>query len=182
MNNYQGNINLKDFINVNNIIDNDNNYKNYPFSKEQEIINNIYDSEEMYNNISGSKNKINQNINNNNKMEFDFIQSPAGIKLNNNQLNNLIRNKGNIQNMNNNNKINNNFINNNNNNNINNINNSVKIANRNYKVIDYNNNGAGMIPKNNAFAFNNNKNRGNLNPTKNQCKILFNILFLFNNI
>ena len=32
-----------------------------------------------------------------------------------------------------------------------------------------------MIPKNNAFAFNN-KNRGNLNPSKNQCKILFNII------
>ena len=177
--NFQGNLNLKDFINVNNNLnenDNNSNYKNYLFGKEQDFINNNYNSEELYN-INNPKNKQIKNLNNNsninnNKLEFDFIQSTAGINISNSQLNNLIRNKANLQN--NNNKINNNFINNNN------INNSLKIANRNYKVIDYNNNNnPGMIPKNNAFAFNN-KNRGNLNPSKNQCKILFNILLIFN--
>ena len=167
--NFQGNLNLKDFINVNNLNENDNNYKNYLLGKEQEFINNNFIPEEFYN-VNNPKNKQIKNINNNNnnKLEFDFIQSTAGINITNNQLNNLIRNKPNLQNMNNNNnKVNNNFINNNN------INNSLKIANRNYKVIDYNNNNnPGMIPKNNAFAFNN-KNRGNLNPSKNQCKILF---------
>jgi len=169
--NFQGNLNLKDFINVNNLNENDNNNNNYLLGKEQEFINNNFIPEEFYN-LNNPKNKQVKNINNNNnnKLEFDFIQSTAGINITNSQLTNLIRNKPNLQSMNNNNnKINNNFINNNN------INNSIKIANRNYKVIDYNNNNPGMIPKNNAFAFNN-KNRGNLNPSKNQCKILYNIL------
>ena len=169
--NFQGNLNLKDFINVNNLNENDTNNNNYLLGKEQEFINNNFIPEEFYN-LNNPKNKQVKNINNNNnnKLEFDFIQSTAGINITNSQLTNLIRNKPNLQSMNNNNnKINNNFINNNN------INNSIKIANRNYKVIDYNNNNPGMIPKNNAFAFNN-KNRGNLNPSKNQCKILYNIL------
>ena len=173
--NFQGNLNLKDFINVNSNENDNNNYKNYLLGKEQEFINNNFIPEEFYN-INNPKNKQIKNVNNNNnnKLEFDFIQSTAGINITNSQLNNLIRNKPNLQSMNNNNnKINNNFINNNN------INNSLKIANRNYKVIDYNNNNPGMIPKNNAFAFNN-KNRSNLNPSKNQCKILYNILiFIF---